>query len=878
MQNIFFHQKIFHQKFLAFPAALLLAAALAILAGCGSGSTGTTGTGGTGGSTGGTGSSTGAPSLTIVLTQDGKTTNVIASGTTVVATATLRDAQGGAVPNTVVTFTSADATLATANPANGTALTNASGVATITLTGGASTGGATTLTATAQVTTVTAGVSAASAVTGSIGYAVGQGSAITLSNITFGIGAAPNALSAYGTTSLTLTVIKDGKPIDTPQLVTFSSTCANTVLPGAVPPANRATVSPPVYTLNGVATASYRDNGCAGADLITATVAGITSAPAQLLVSAPSSGSIQFVSATPPILALKGTGGKETSVVVFKVVDVGGNPISGKTVTFNVDVNATAGGVYLTPTPSTAISDSNGLVQIVVNSGPVSTPVRVAASTEVGTGANKVILNSTSNALTITTGIPDNDSFSLSASTFNIEGWNIDGTPTVMTIRVSDHFNNPVPDGTPVNFVPEGGSIIGTSGSGSCSTVGGTCTVTLTSQEPRPRSARNGYGRATVLAYAVGEESFTDFNGNGWVDVRPSFSPIWIPTEMVDASGISTDLGEAWVDYNENGAFEQNSEPFIDFNNNLEKPYNTYTPGVYDGPDGKYSGVLCDDVNLKDPSNPSAGTRSNAGSCAASKTIHVRKSQVIVFSSSFATIAINNATGVVNGTGLPAEPMYTWNFPDVATAITAVSGVANTSDIGVKHLRIPGDALCAPIGTNCFYLLTGATPPAFAGPAIVPPITTNNSGSHLIELPACDPVLRIQPITFIVTVVDKNGNAMPAGTTIAFSTDNGTIISPAGGFTVPNTNSCRTLNPLGPSGTAYPGCDATSVLASNYATFGDIPVTMKSDATWASGTPAASGVAATAATCANSTLTGTFTVTVTAPSGAKTVATMNVTD
>ena len=30
---------------------------------------------------------------------------------------------------------------------------------------------------------------------------------------------------------------------------------------------------------------------------------------------------------------------------------------------------------------------------------------------------------------------------------------------------------------------------------------------------------------------------------------------------------------------------------------------------------------------------------------------------------------------------------------------------------------------------------------------------------------------------FIVTVVDVNGNAMPAGTTVAFSSDNGTLVS-----------------------------------------------------------------------------------------------------
>ncbi len=838
MQNFFFHQKIS-----AFWVTFTLATALAILAGCGSGTANT-------GGTGGTASAAAVPSLTIELTQNGVTTNSIPSGATVTAAATFKNASGIAVTNSVVTFTSSDATLSTMTPINGTALTNASGIATITLTAGASTGGAATLTASAQLTTVVAGVSTTVPVTGTVGYSVGQGATLTVSAPTFGIGGAPNTLSAYGTTSISVTVASGGVPVTSPQLVTFASTCAVN---------GKAVVSPPVYTLNGVATASYRDNGCAGSDLITVSVAGIISAPSLLTVTPPSSGSIQFVSATPPYINLKGTGGKETSVVVFKVMDVGGNPISGKTVTFNVDINATAGGVTLTPTPSIAISDSNGLVQTIVNSGPVSTPVRIAASTP-GTGST--ILNSTSNALTITTGIPDQDSFSLAASTFNIEGWDIAGVQTVLTARLSDHFNNPVPENTPVNFITEGGSIIGSCSTGadttlttSSSTTGSTtkgngwCTTTLTSGAPRPQSTRNGWGRATVLAYAVGEESFTDYNGNGWADVRPIFSPLFIPSEMIDANGNSTDLGEAWVDYNENGSFEQNGEPFIDFNNNLETP-TTYVPGVYDSPDGFYSGVLCDNVNLKDPSNPAAGTRSAPNSCAASRTIHVRRSTVIVFSTSRAIITITPAQYTFASAINPTIPALTVQIPVTA----ADNGKYAWNET-----------------TNSFWQVVAGV---WTGPVARP---------TSIALPPCNPDLigppppfGNSPLPVIVTVVDENGNAMPAGTKVDFSIANNGQITSDKLYTVPNTNSCRTSNPAGITGaiTPFPGCDGLSALASETPGFGDIPVSLMTDASYT----AAILAPPTPAVCSDTTHSGTFTVKVTSPSGVITTATMPVTD
>src|SRR6266581_1776615 len=433
-------------------AAFLLGGALA-LAGCAQEDTTTTGSGtpgvfGTGGGGGGGGGGVapppppppppvaGVPSL--VLTLADPTTGATTTSAPATVRAIVRDAAGVGVPSVVVTFTTNTA-LGALVPVSGTALTDSTGTATVTLNPASlSAAGAATLTATAQVP----------AVTGSIGYSVGAAN-VTLTNFTFGI----NPLSAFGTTSVSVTVNSNGVPVTSPQTVSFSSPCAGS---------GKAVLTASVLTgAGGVATASYRDNGCGGTDVVTASVSGIANASSTLTVAAPTTGSIQFISATPTSITLKGTGGagrQESSQVIFKVVDTGGNPIGGKTVDFSLSTSlgeiTFANGLIT----SSAISDATtGQAVVTVNSGTISTPVRVLASTPgsvVGT-----TLTTQSDQLTITTGIPDQDSFSLARTILNIEGLEFDGVTTVFTARLADHFSNPVPDGTTVNFIAEGGSV-----------------------------------------------------------------------------------------------------------------------------------------------------------------------------------------------------------------------------------------------------------------------------------------------------------------------------------------------------------------------------------------------------------------------------------
>ena len=58
-----------------------------------------------------------------------------------------------------------------------------------------------------------------------------------------------------------------------------------------------------------------------------------------------------------------------------------------------------------------------------------------------------------------TSGLPSQLNFSVSQATINIEGYKIQGTPNTYTVIASDRLGNPVPDGTAINFIAEGGQI-----------------------------------------------------------------------------------------------------------------------------------------------------------------------------------------------------------------------------------------------------------------------------------------------------------------------------------------------------------------------------------------------------------------------------------
>ncbi|PKH58199.1 hypothetical protein CXF83_02465 [Shewanella sp. Choline-02u-19] len=445
-------------------------------------------------------------------------------------------------------------------------------------------------------TTLGAGTVTASLVTGEQDTAI---LVIGATNLVMGSGeplqegiaeVSTDSLSAGGTASISVMIVDEqGMPFTQPADVYFSSACAKASTP-------LAELTSPVTAINGLATSLYLATGCIGNDPISITVnvgGSSLSASASINILAPTEGSISFVSAEPSLISIKTTGGLETSVVKFQVFDTTGTPVSNKTVSFSL--NTEMGGTYLSH--SQGITDSSGMVQTVVNSGAVATTVRVMATVD----ASDPLLITQSSKLIISTGIPDQDSFTLKVKNLNPDLF--ERVP--VTAYLADAFNNFAPDGTAVYFTTEGGAI-----DDSCFTLDGQCTVEWQEQNPRPVN-----GRSTVTAYALGEESFPDSNGNGRFDADefPLFQSVGIDSNQYD-------MNEVFNDYNENKVYDKDAlEELIDFNND----------GTFTRRDKLYNGVLCS-VPVHDGC---------ADGLSDSKSIHIRGSVVIVMSGSSAVAA-----------------------------------------------------------------------------------------------------------------------------------------------------------------------------------------------------------------------------------------------
>lgn len=631
-----------------------------------------------------------SPSLTVALSNaTGAATSTVTPGQPATLTATLLDASGAAVANTVISFVSTDKT-GSFLPASGSALSDAKGTASVNVLAGT----------TAGAYSVTASATAGGKLISAVGAYTVSLPAVTLSAPVIN----PTTLAAGGTAGLTVTA-QTGGAVYTPALsVTFTSPCVA---------AGKASISSPVATVNGVASTSYTDQGCGGADTImaSATVFGATVGSSGVLTVMPSTaGQLAFVSALPQNIALKGTGGagrQESSTVTFKVLDRNGNPVSGQTVSFAL--NTTAGGLSLNP--SSAITGATGLVTTTVQSGTVNTPVRVTATLASG-------VSTVSDQLTVSTGVPDQNSFTLSAAILNVEGGDFNGCPTptgangpgaTITARLGDHFHNPVPDGTAVSFTASGGTVDASCLTGLTSTTltdgtvitqkgtPGECTVRYCSGNPRPAN-----DRVTVLAYALGEESFTDTNGNNLYDAGEPFTDLGEPFRndraITNANANFTD--DAWSSGN---AVRAAGEQYIDSNGN----------GVWNAAgDGVYNGVLRSAASVN---------------TTAANTIHVRQALVMVLSKSTPAItwidaATNSSTGplalshCVDGSASFVNDTRTFRFAIRDSNPTVFAG--NTGAKRGLPYDLPGNPL--PAGSTIAFSASNGLILGDGTPLVVP--------------------------------------------------------------------------------------------------------------------------------------------------------------
>ena len=114
---------------------------------------------------------------------------------------------------------------------------------------------------------------------------------------------------------------------------------------------------------------------------------------------------------------------------------------------------------------TSAVSIANVTNASFVGATSLQVEVDVTASAQVGAlyyNGNTTpagVIKTVSSNLSIGVGLPSQLNFSISQTAINIEGMNVDGTPNTYSIIASDRSGNPVPAGTSINFVTEGGQI-----------------------------------------------------------------------------------------------------------------------------------------------------------------------------------------------------------------------------------------------------------------------------------------------------------------------------------------------------------------------------------------------------------------------------------
>lgn len=381
------------------------------------------------------------------------------------------------------------------------------------------------------------------------------------------------------TTTITATLTRNSTPLGN-TIINFGTT--STTL-GSLSAASAVT------TAGGTATTIFTAGGSVGAVGVTVTDPGsnATNQIALSLTQAPgnSPAGIQFVSATPQVLGVVGSGQTTTSSVAFRVTDSQGGPVAGQVVNFSLvgPTGAYIGNQDGTPLTATGTTGSNGNVSVPLNAGNVAGPVTITASVTV-TG---VTFTTSTSVISIGGAVPSASRFSIATQRFNLPGLVRFGFNNSISVFAADRFSNfNILEGTQVSFFTEAGAIdtsvnLDNTGAGS---------VTLRTQNPMPEQYRtsapfNANGQFRVIAVTRGEEAFVDVNGNGVFDPG------------IDTFTLSTmDLGEPFVDSNDNGVWDgpgctqpgciptHPGELYVDSSTNPPNGRYDAGNGVWDGP------------------------------------------------------------------------------------------------------------------------------------------------------------------------------------------------------------------------------------------------------------------------------------------------------
>ncbi len=314
---------------------------------------------------------------------------------------------------------------------------------------------------------------------------------------------------------------------------------------------------------NGLATVTFTGGIEARDATITATAEDV-SAELIITVGPGTPFDIQISEPVPNVINLKGAG-NETAIVTVTIKDMYGNAVADNTVVQFQDVPHLAG-VSISPVQGATIG---GIATVAVNAGGKSGSTWIQASVP---SASRTV---SSGKLTLQGGLPttENIDFGPTPGTKVMSGLLLSGLDGEFVVRLADHSNNPVPEGTRVYLSCEVGICgefndvgYGTDSQGAVSIPFVTAFGDQLPNNPGsvvdfgglvgtnhgyPALGDPGNGAVTIIAVATGQSSFTDANGDGLFNA-------------VDGDVVTYDPAEPFVDANENDVYDA-GEDFWDF-------------------------------------------------------------------------------------------------------------------------------------------------------------------------------------------------------------------------------------------------------------------------------------------------------------------------
>jgi len=463
------------------------------------------------------------------------------------------------------------------------------------------------VTFTAPSTTTGSGSSGSGSGSGSSGSGSGSsGSGTTGSTATYvvALSASSTTIPADGvsTATITATVTQSGSAAASRGLAfTLSGPT------GAALSAASATTD-----ANGTAFVKLTASTQAGTALITATdVASGTSGSVTIYMT--QLGQVNFLSSQYPIQGVVTSGFQEVNLITFQLLDSTGNPYPANlAVTFT---HESLGGSFVGPGPNcaagssgvicstTGVTNAQGQAQVLLTSGRVAGVVSVTGTataggvTASGVAGNLAIVGAKANGAHISIDCNPKNIPALTDDDCSFTHYGIAPDDVVQcTVSLADRFNNALGVATLVTFMSEAGDVgppvhttayDPTQAADEQPDMGMAVNYinvqggTLPADVP-PFAGENSYsysnkcgtlvhnprdGVVTVIAMANGEEGFVDVNGDG----------IYTPATTTTAGEPFIDMGEPYVDVNDNGQWDP-GEPFVDLNSN----------GQYDGPNGKW--------------------------------------------------------------------------------------------------------------------------------------------------------------------------------------------------------------------------------------------------------------------------------------------------